>query len=247
MRSLAPSRALARRSRQLLTLALVIGALGAFVVAIGFLLLMIPLVAAGSPNFGGYHFIRMALIVLGFLLFLLAIGLAVRAVTLRTDNDLALRVGHYLETHLDDRFTLIRNVSQRALGYIDAVLVGPPGALVFRLVDVKGAFTNERANWVRFNRRQEPIPWGINPTRECVADIQKVREHLGRLNLGEVPVYGVIVFMQEPPALQLSTVEPVVPITYLSGLLANLQGHYLAKERIDAPRVAATVRTLLPT
>ncbi|MCA9903189.1 MAG: hypothetical protein KC547_04975, partial [Anaerolineae bacterium] len=143
MHNVAPSRALARRSRQLLALALVIGALGAFIVALGILMIMIPLVAEGSGSFTIYNLLRDGLVVFGALLFLVALGVAIRAATWRTDNDLAHEVGRYLGKTLDARYTLIRNVSRRDLGYVDAILVGPPGVLVFRLIPDKGVFANE--------------------------------------------------------------------------------------------------------
>jgi hypothetical protein len=244
MHNVVPSRALARRSRQLLTLALVIASIGAFIAAIGFVLFVIPLVPEGSQIFGLYSFARGALIALGVLLFGAAVVLAVRAATWKTDNDLAQQLAATLGAQLDARFTLIRNVSRRELGYLDAVLVGPPGALVFRLLDDKGIFANEGADWLVQNRRGDWSPWKMSPTRQVVADIQKMRDFLAGFNLGDVPVYGVIVFMREAPEVQLMGKQPTVPLTPQSTLLANLRENYLAKDRIDAPRIAATVRTL---
>lgn len=244
MHNVAPSRALARRSRQLLALALVIGALGAFIVALGILMIMIPLVGEGSGSFTIYNLLRDGLVVFGVLLFLVALGVAIRAATWRTDNDLAQEVGRYLGQSLDSRYTLIRNVSRRDLGYIDAILVGPPGALVFRLIPDKGIFANEGANWMRQNRKGEWLPWRISPTREIVVDIQKLRSYLSRVNLSDVPVYGVIVFMKEQPAVQLMAKEPVVPLTHLNTLIPNTQENYFARDRIDARKVTDTIRSL---
>lgn len=244
MHNVAPSRTLARRSRQLLALALVIGALGAFIVALGVLMIMIPLVSEGGSSFGIYDLLRNGLVAFGALMFLVALGIGIRAATWKTDNDLAQTVGKYLSQQLDSRYTLIRNISRRDLGYVDAVLVGPPGALVFRLIPNKGVFANEGANWMYQNRKGEWAPWHTSPTREVVADIQKLREYLGRVNLGDVPVYGVIVFMHEQPAVQLMAKEPVVPLTHLSTLIPNAQSNYFAKDRIDAAKVTGTIRTL---
>lgn len=244
MHNVAPSRALARRSRQLLALALVIGALGAFIVALGVLMIMIPFVAEGSSSFSIYNLLRNGLVAFGALMFIVALGVGIRAATWKTDNDLAQTVGKYLSQHLDARYTLIRNISRRDLGYVDAVLVGPPGVLVFRLVPDKGIFANEGANWLIQNRKGEWAPWHISPTREVVADIQKLRDYLARVNLGDIPVYGSIVFMHEQPAVQLMAKEPVVPLTHLSTLIPNAQSNYFAKDRIDGPKVANTIRML---
>ncbi|MDX2141133.1 MAG: nuclease-related domain-containing protein [Chloroflexota bacterium] len=244
MHNVVPSRALARRSRQLLALALLVGALGAFVIAIGILLLMIPLVAEGSTSFGVYNLFRTGLLLLGGLLFLVAIGLAVRAATWRTDNEEAQVVARTLAPQLDARYHFIRNLSRRDLGYIDAVLVGPPGVLTFRILDARGVFANEGADWLVQSRRGDWQPWRISPTRQVVEDIRKLRELLTTMNLGDVPVYGVIVFVRESPQVQLQGNAPLVPPTHLSSLYNNLLPNYLAKERIDARRIADTVRTL---
>ena len=244
MHNVAPSRALARRSRQLLALALVIGALGAFIIALGILMIMIPFVSEGSGSFSIYNFLRNGLVAFGALLFVAALAIAIRAATWKTDNDLAQALGKYLGNQLDARYTLIRNISRRDLGYIDALLIGPPGALVFRLVPDKGVFANEEANWMYQNRKGEWTPWRISPTREVVADIQKLRDYLARVNLGDVPVYGVIVFMNEQPSVQLMAKQPVVPLTHLGTLIPNMQSDYFARERVDASRVNNTIRML---
>lgn len=243
MHNLVPSRVLARRSRTLLTIALIVGALGAFIAAIGFVLYAIPLVGGDDPFYG---LVRGSLLVFGILLFLAALAMAVRAVTWRTDNDLAIKVGGVLGAQLDARFTFIRNISSRELGYIDAILVGPPGVLTFRILDLRGTLANEGADWLIQNRRGDWRPLGSSPTREVVADIDKLRAYLSARNLGDVPVYGVIVFTREQPELQLMGKMPVVPLTHLSSLLVNLGDNYLAKERIDGRRIADTVRTLFP-
>ncbi len=241
MHNLVPSRSLARRSRTLLTIALVVGALGAFFAAIGFVLFAIPLVQEGDTL---YALVRGTLVVFGLLLFVVALALAVRAVTWRTDNDLAVQVGGVLTGALDARYSFIRNISTRELGYIDAILVGPPGVLTFRILDLKGTLANEGADWLIQNKRGEWRPLGSSPTREVVADIDKLRAYLSARNLGDVPVYGVIVFTSEPPTTQLMGKAPVVPPTHLGSLLMNLQDNYLAKDRIDARRITDTVRTL---
>jgi hypothetical protein len=244
MHNLAPTRALARRSRQLLVIAVVIAALGAFIIALGVLMTMIPFVAVGSPNYPFYNLVRLGLIAIGSLLFLLAVGLSIRAVTWRIDNDLAQDVGRVLAQALDARYTFIRNISRRDIGYIDAVLVGPPGALVFRIMNEKGIFANEGANWLKRRRGGGWAPWSPGPTRQVVADIKKLRDYLAQTGLGDVPVYGVIVFLYEPPLVELQGKDPVVPPTHLSTLITNLQADYFARDRIDEARVVRTGRAL---
>jgi hypothetical protein len=182
--------------------------------------------------------------VFGVLIILVAVGLAIRALTWKKDNDLAVVTGRFLEQYLNDRYTFIRNISKREIGYVDAVLVGPPGVLVFRILNERGVFANEGPNWLKQNKKGEWLPAGIDPTREAIADIRKTREFLAKHKLGEIPVYGVVVFIVEPPYAQLMAKEPTVPLTHLKSLNDNLQTNYLAKDRIELNTVTAIVRLL---
>lgn len=245
MHNVAPSRALARRTRQLLTIAFVIAALGTFVAVAGLALFVVPIVGPTSPSYGLFTMVRVAVLLLGIVIFFVALAVSTRALTLRKDNDLAMTVGRFLGNYLDDRYHFIRNVNKRGVGYVDAILVGPPGILVFRILNERGVFANEGPNWLKPDGR--PNGWvkaKIDPTRECVQDIKKLREFLAAQKLEAVPVYGVIVFTHEQPQLQLIPREPVVPITTLRALLPNLNSNYLAKERVDAARIGAVVQLL---
>ena len=244
MRNIAPSRALSRRSNQLLTIAFFVAGAGIFAAAIAVALYVVQLATPSNPSYGTYLFVRGMVLAIGILIILVAIGMAIRALTWKKDNDLAIVTGRYLEQYLNDRYTLIRNISKREIGYVDAALVGPPGVLVFRILNQRGIFANEGPNWLKQNQKGEWIPAGINPTREAIDDIRKMREFLAKHNLGEIPVYGVVVFIVEPPHAQLMAKEPTVPLTHLHSLNDNLQTNYLAKDRIDLTAVTAIVRLL---
>lgn len=246
MQNIAPQRSLTRRSNDFKTLSLVVGAFGIFLTALGLLLRVINLsgFAVGTPNFGVYDLVRTIFLIVGIILLVAAAGMLIRAFTWKTDNDLAKITGNVLSQQLDDRYTLIRNVSKREIGYVDAVLVGPPGVLIFRILDAAGVYANEGSNWLTQNSDGGWKPAGINATVECVADINKVREYLEKRELRDIPVYGVIVFTKEDPVTKLMADKPVVPITPLSTLGINLQPNYLAKDRIDTPKVAAIVNAL---
>ncbi len=244
MQNTAPTKALTRRANRWKTLAFVVGSLGFFIAALGVLLFAIPLAPPTSPNYGLYLLARTSVLALGILTVLVAIGMMIRAFTFRTDNDLAQLTARYLATRLDASYTLVRNVSHREIGYIDAVLVGPPGALVFRLLDDRGVFVNDGANWVRRNKRGEWVPAGIDATREAMADIHKLRAFLAKRNLGDVPVFGVIVFTHEPPAAHITLKDSLIPVANLSGLYAAIQNNYLAMGRISPQQSAAVVRLL---
>lgn len=248
MQNVAPTRSLARRSRQILIAALVVGAVGTFIAIVGLAMFVLPLVNESSSSYGFYAFIRGLVFGAGALVFFSGVIMAVRAITWRTDNDLAMQSARHMLQYpqiFDSRYTFIRNVSKLEIGYVDAVLVGPPGVLVYRITDTSGHFANEAANWLKEARRNEWVPAGIEPTRECVADIKKMREYLAKQKLANVPVFGIIVFTKEPPAVTLTAKEPTVPICQFSTLIPALETEYFKRrERIDDAQVQAAVRAL---
>ena len=162
MRNVAPSHALVRRSRQLLLLAFLVVAIGTFLAVIGLALFILPFAPLGND---AYNVTSGVVFIAGVVIGLAGLGLGVRAVTWRTENDLALIAGQFLEQHLDNQYTLIRNISKIGLGYIDAVLVGPQGVLVLRILDNEGTFFNERSQWLKQVKSGEWSPMRFNPTR----------------------------------------------------------------------------------
>ena len=241
MQNLAPSGALARRSQQWLQLAFLIGTGGAFIAVIGLALILVPFATESNPIFSVYSFVRMVLLFGGALIALGGVALAVRAYLTRIDNDQALVTGQRLSLQLDQRFTFVRNISKRGLGYIDAVLVGPPGALVFRVIDKSGAFTNERGDWVVRDKGGHWVPSSLNPTAEAIVDVKALRNYLSQHNLPDIPVFGVVVFTHEEPVVQITTHDPVLPVAHLSNLIEQLKGNYLAGDRIDQPTIRRIV------
>lgn len=231
MASLNPTRIIARRGRDLMIT--------------GALLLMAGLVACGIAIFLALLFGSNLLVVLvllfGVALILIGAGVFVRALTIRRDNEPALAVSDLLSRELDGRYTLIRNLSRRNLGYIDAVLVGPPGALVFRLVDQPGTYSNEGADWLE--RRDGGFRISrLNATRECVTDVYALRDFLTKNRLSQVPVYAIVTFTS--PEVQLSARQPVVPISEIRTLMPALRREFLAADRIDQPTVDQVVKLL---
>ncbi len=243
MHNVAPSGALSRAARQLFTSSVLPIGAGIFSMVLGQTLNTIPLVAPQSSSYAAYRFIASALILIGPVLILIGLGIIVRAFILSrtTDNDLANITAGVLSGNLDDGYTFIRNINKRGLGYVDGVLIGPPGVLVFRIVDEVGNFYNEVDRWLIMNRNQEWVPARIDPTRDAVKDIKAMRDFLAVHKLPDVPVFGVVVFIQNDPPVRLQLKDPVVLATHLSSLYQRLQGNYFAKERIDA----ATARRLV--
>ena len=241
MENVAPSGALARRSRQWLQFAFVLVTGGVFVGIIGIALFVIPLAVPANQVYGLYHFIRTLLLLGGGIAALTGVGLAVRAYFTRIDNDLALRTGRHLGQYFDQRFWFVRNINKRDLGYIDAVLVGPPGVLVFRIVDLEGVYANEKGNWLKQSRRGEWVPSRLNPTAEDIVDIKAMREYLEQHRVPEIPVYGVVVFTKETPLVEVVAKEPTVPVAHLSDIMQVLQDNYLSRDRIPQPAIDRVV------
>lgn len=248
MENIAPVRALNRRSTQLLQMAFIVLAFGILLTVVGALLNTILLIPRIHPLFSLYSLAANALLASGIIVILLAIGIGVRAFTRRKENDLALMTGDILNqsAYFDGRYTFIRNINRSGLGYIDAVLLGPPGALVFRILNSDGNYANEGANWLKQNKDGEWLPFNTNPTKEAVDDIQHLRDYLIRNRLESVPVFGVIVFTAGPSAVKIAEKNAVVPITHVHSLVQNLGSQFLAKtERIPQETVTATRRLLL--
>jgi hypothetical protein len=196
------------------------------------------------PAFGSLNTVVMVLLVVFGIPAIIGGGVsAYRGLTLARDNEVALAVGESLRAHLDERYTFVRNVSRRRLGYIDAVLVGPPGALVFRIVDYSGTWRNEVAEWKIKDRNGRMRPAPTNPTRECARDVYALRQFLARQRLDKVPVYGVVVFHSRNLVLQ--GAGPVVPIAETHRLQEILRRSYLLEEeRISRQQAEGTINAL---
>ncbi|MBE2183610.1 MAG: hypothetical protein IAE89_09315 [Anaerolineae bacterium] len=245
MQNIAPKRVISRRANQLYTIAFLMGSGGIFAIAMGILMILLPLDIPANPSYALYALVRGALIGIGALLLIGAIILAARAATFRKDNDLAMITGRYLEPLLDNNFTYIRNINKRSIGYVDAALIGPPGIMVFRIVDNTGAYINEGANWLKRAGSGEWIPAGFSPTREDIADIRKVREFLIKREIGDVPIFGMVVFTPDPQRVGLTIRNPEIPVTHLMNLYPALQNGYLTSPPLDANQVVAITRSLL--
>ncbi|MBC7871914.1 MAG: NERD domain-containing protein [Chitinophagaceae bacterium] len=235
MKVVSPARPLVRRSRNMLVMAGVIVAAGAFLALVGVALFVFPWTAPESSGYATYLFARNSAFILGILVAIVGAGVIIRALTLRTENTDAVQTAKELSRYLDDRFTFFTNVNKRGLGYIDGVLVGPAGALVFRILGHKGLYFNEAAGWLKGGANG--VPLRPNPTQQAVDDIKNLREFLTANQLERVPVFGVIVFIYPEPVVRLQVKDPVVPPTHLTALLTRLQADYLAKERIDTSTV----------
>jgi len=245
MLNLVPAQALSRRSQRWLLLATSAALVAALMLVVSLLLRFLPLVVPSNPSFPFYTAVHNSLLLGGGGLLLAAGGAALRALTWRQDNQLALRTGEVLAALVDERFVFIRNVSKREIGYIDAVLVGPPGVLVFRICDQRGVYYNEGNKWMmqQDQGRWRPLKW--SPTDEVIADIRKVREYLLRHQIAAPQVFGVVVFLNEPPSTVVTVHNPTVPVAHLDELHDRLLSNYFAlMDRHDAATVTRIAELL---
>jgi hypothetical protein len=241
MENVAPLHTVARRSRALFEVAFILVTGGIFLGVLGLALYVIPFDEDANTLL---VFSRGALLILGVVAGLAGIGFAIRAATIKPENTIAYQAGEYLRRHFDESYSFIRNINRRQVGYIDAVLVGKPGILVFRVLDSQGRFLNEKSNWMRADKRGQWRPLMNNPTKEVVEDIKALRQFFADKGLAELPVFGVIVFLKDDPTVHLTLQSPVVPATHLTSLYRRLGANYLAKERIDQRTVDKIVKIL---
>jgi len=245
MQNIVPARSLARRSRNLLLGAVLIILLGILLVTANVFMRTVRLVVPSNPNYTLYTFATGAAIFLGVLMILVGIALIIRAVTWKRDNVLAQEIGDALDDFLDKQYVYIRNVSRSAIGYVDAVLIGPPGVLVFRITQRGGTYYNKGQNWLKQKDKDEWQPLNWSPSKECVDDIKKIREFLAARGLPDVPVFGVVVFTAAPPATRVTVEQPLVPVLQPHELSYGLVDNYMANtKRIDIPTVTRVLNLL---
>lgn len=240
----APKQALVRRSYQMMQFAALFVSAGIFFFIVGLALYAAPLATEDSAAFAAYDLLRGFTVFLGVGLALGGIGMAARAATWKTDNDLAKLTGEALKPLFDDRYSFIRNISKRGLGYIDAIMIGPEGILVFRILDLKGEYLNEGNKWLKA-RRGEWEPLSSNPTQNVLDDIENLDAYLSARGLPDFPIYGVVVFTRTEPELLLRQKPPNdIPALYLRNFKPGLQDTYFAHQRID-DTIAKRVSQLL--
>ena len=243
MLSIAPTRSLNRRSRDLLLLAALVFLLGAALAVGGIALHVFSLVVPFNAGYGIYDMTRKLMLLLGSLVSMVALALALRAATWKTDNRNARLLGELLAAQLDHRYVLVRNISKRTTGYIDAALISRHGLLALRISNRKGEFFNEGGHWLRRGKGGwKPMRW--NPTREVVARAAKLRAHLKMHGMPDMPVFAAVVFLRDAPELRLTLKAGAIPALHASQLVDGLRDGYFAQERISAQAAQALVNVL---
>lgn len=238
MQNINPPHNLTRRARFYLFLGFLAFFGGGIAIALGVLFQFVPLWETFA-----FDLLEVVLFLGGLTGVFVGAFAIFRSLTLQRDNPQALIVGEVLRQFItDNRYVFLRNISKRGVGYIDAVLVGPPGALVFRTVDHKGTWKNERAEWmVQTKKGMRRAP--DNPTRECARDVYALRKFLAKKGLPQVPVYGVVVFTEDN--VRLSADGPVIPISEAHTLYQIMNRDFLMDERIAPPTIHKAVDAII--
>lgn len=233
MNNLVPSRMIQRRGRQAMLLGALVLLGGLALGAVSVFLIVLPAIPPVLSVL--FFFIAVAVVVFG-------VALLLRGIFLRSDNEPAQQVGEALSRMLGKDYTFLRNISRPGLGYVDGILVGPPGALVFRIHDDPGMYLNEGADWLEQKEGRSYALSRLNLTRECVTDVLALRKYLAARKLTQVPVYGIVVFTH--PQAMIKARQNAVPIATLSTLPEVLGADFLRENRIDAPTAQATVKAI---
>jgi hypothetical protein len=246
MNNIVPRLELSRRQRQWIVVGMVIAVFGGFVGMIWLAMTVIPLVVEANPGYGAFIFARGLALFVAIVALVVGVVVVVRGVTWRGENEQAKMIGRAIAPNLDERYTFIRNVNKFGLGYIDAVLLGPPGVLVFRVLSDEGSFLNEGSSWAKKNRNGEYMPLSYNPTTQCLTDVRSLAEFYERrgiLNPAQI-VFGVVVFTHDPSRVELRVQQPEVPVAHINTVLNTLATTYFAQERLDARAVKRLVDLL---
>jgi hypothetical protein len=244
MQRIALKNKLSRRAQTLVILGGMLGLFGLALVVLGLVMLGIPFVVPSNPSYGVYVLVRNVVIVLGMIVALLAVGVAVRGFTLRTENAPATRVGQLLAAILESEYTYIWSISQLRIGYIDGVLVGPPGVLVFRITDETGVFFNEGMGWLKSARPDQWATMRWNPSQEVLADVRKLGAYLEKQGVQDPPVFGMVLFTAEPARAVITLRNPQIPVAHASAFTRSVAGNYFERQRLAPQDVQKVVQIL---
>ena len=241
MKNVSTKRAITRQAYQFTVFGFGGVALGIFLFVLATFLGRVPIAAPGSSNAATIRTVTDIMQFIGVLVAVIGFAAVIRGLTFRRSNPLAEKVGTVLAKALDDEYTFITSINTFRLGYIDAVLVGPPGVLVFRIVARSGTFLHEGEKWLKPGPDGTWLPAGLRASRDCIVDMRAVKNHLTRNNIPSDAIFGVAVLIGDA---RITEKTPVIPGVTLDGLLERLRNGYMAKPRLD-PALATAIVSLL--
>ncbi|MCU0475104.1 MAG: hypothetical protein MUC99_03150 [Anaerolineae bacterium] len=241
MKNITPKRAITRRAHQFIVFGGAGLAFGIFLVTVAQVLGRLPLAAPGSQAAATLDFISSTFTPIGVIVGLLGAAAVVRGLTFRRDNPLAQVVAERMMPVVDDSYTFVRNVNKLRF-YVDGVLVGPPGVLVFRIVERGGKLLmHEGDRWLKPSPDGGWLPAGFDATRDCIADMKAIKAYLAQNGVQTEAIFGVVV-LTKPTRIEEKL--PKLPSATLETLLERLRAGYMAKPRIDPATAAAIVNHL---
>ncbi len=155
-----------------------------------------------------------------------------------------------LAHQLDDSWVLLQDYLPpppwRAGGDIDGVLIGPRGVIVFEAKAWKGFFYYSGDDW--YYQRSQHAPWEVahaNPTKQVLANTERLHQTLERLGFGHVPIQPLIALAQDHMVLTIDQhVPPAVPLYITSPVPEDIQ-RYLGKRLLSPAQVERLVNGLL--
>lgn len=245
MRNLSPGGSISRQALNLLKNAILAVSGGTLIAIIGLAVSVIPLVGREGSFTKLYEISTQAFMIVGVILAssgLWLVGCAYRRRKL--DDKFFREVAVKLCDQFDSRFTYISNLNVRGLKGIDAVIVGPPGLLVLRLLDNRGDLYQEHGYWLQQGKKGDFIPLNFNPARELLSDIRRLRSKLAQHAMSEFPIFGIIVSLRSSTDVQYHTSGEVFPFSHVSTLVDSLNQNYLGRERVTMRAVRAVLKQL---
>ncbi|MCY4008591.1 MAG: response regulator [Anaerolineaceae bacterium] len=226
-------RGLSREAKKLLQVASLAILGGSFVLLVGLALSVIPLIGREGSFAELYHILQQALILAGLLSAVCGLWFLLRANQRRkTDDLLAQEVFQTLARNLDARFSFISSSQIRSVCGIDALMIGPPGLLIFKFLHLNGQLYQERGHWLTQNRKGELIPLKNNPTQELLSDMNHIQQRLDGQGLSDFPIFGAILSLNDSDQLQYHANEEIFPLVFAPSLNERLKQSYFFRDRI---------------
>lgn len=241
MKNVSTKRAITRQAYQFMVFGFGGLSLGVFLVVLSAFLGRVPLAAPNTSSASTVGFIVGLFQFAGVLVAVAGIAALIRGVTFKRSNPLADRVGKVLAQALADDYTYIHSINNFRLGYIDALLIGPPGVLVFRIVERSGTLLHEGNRWLKPGPDGNWLPAGFSASRDCIVDMRAVKNFLARKQVVTEDIFGVAVLIGDA---KITEKAPLIPGVTLDGLLDRLRTGYMAKPRLD-PALASVIITHL--
>lgn len=141
---------------------------------------------------------------------------------------------------LDKRWTIYRNLQlPDAKSDLDAVIVGPSGALVVEIKAFSGSF---KLNGDRWNYRHAGNWHKTNsPVRQAIWNKDRLQDHLRSQKMEWLPVFALFVLGREPEYIHIH--EPAIPVGRL-GKLGEALNDYLQQPALASEQIIAVKRLL---